>query len=234
MVTREGERNFTDRYPDVIYIRKIDCEASKILIGVIKCRDIFARGTARPINADSASFALIDCVAITAMIVTCLVAPVTFLRAKIVGQYEPHDPLKSGAMVSITASCTTTPRRTFSHEEACDWRRVPITWAVYSPEQRDHRSRVRPSLSLPLVYHLRVSFIISVAADISKKKKKAHLARVKRLAYRWLCAYDFFFKDTFIIIYRSLEALRAAKKRISFINDALIAKTTDGMICRDG
>ncbi|CAL1675094.1 unnamed protein product [Lasius platythorax] len=36
------------------------------------------------------------------MIVTCLVAPVTFLRAKIVGQYELHDPLKSGAMVSIT------------------------------------------------------------------------------------------------------------------------------------
>lgn len=50
------------------------------------------------INVDSTVVELIDYVAITAMIVTCLVAPVTFLRAKIVGQYELHDPLKSGGI----------------------------------------------------------------------------------------------------------------------------------------
>lgn len=104
-----------DCYLDAINVRKIYCEASKILIGVIKYHNICIR-TTRPINADS----ILLHWSITAMIVTCLVAPVTFLRAKIVGQYELHDPLKSGAMVSITASCTTTPRRTFSHEEACD------------------------------------------------------------------------------------------------------------------
>lgn len=39
-------------------------------------------------------------------VLVCLV--MTFLRAKIAGQYDVHDPLKSRAMVSITASCTTT------------------------------------------------------------------------------------------------------------------------------
>lgn len=37
-------------------------------------------------------------------VLVCLV--MTFLRAKIAGQYDVHDPLKSRAMVSITASCT--------------------------------------------------------------------------------------------------------------------------------
>lgn len=100
----------------------------------------------------------------------------TFLRAKIVGQYELHDPLKSRAMVSITVPCTTTPRRTFSCEETCESR---CCNDIHFSPIVDHS---RPSLSLPscsrasdasFFYYLARSPVSSLSG-VSKQEKRAH------------------------------------------------------------
>lgn len=61
------------------------------------------------------------------MIVTCPPAGDLPWRAKIVGQYDPHDPLKSRVRwYRSPPSCTTTPLRTFFRGEACDSHYVAI------------------------------------------------------------------------------------------------------------
>lgn len=170
------------------------------------------------INIDSPVVELIDYVAITAMIVTCLVAPVTFLRAKIVGQYELHDPLKSGAMVSIIRVVHDDASQDFLPRGSVRFASYAITYESFilwsrttSLEQLAHPLSLRTSLTRErheFYYRGRCVLLFR------RFEKKAHWHAVNDLRYR--IVYVIFFKDVSIIIYRLLKALCILIKRGSF------------------
>lgn len=108
----------------------------------------------------------------------------TFLRAKIVGQYEPHDPLESRAMVSITTSCTTTPRRTFSRGGSMRLSRVA---------SRRRRKRYRHSSLLP--YRSRASdanfYHLDRARCLWKREKSISACADSRALFRFKATSDY-------------------------------------------
>lgn len=110
----------------------------------------------------------------SACVLVCLV--MTFLRAKIAGQYDVHDPLKSRAMVSITASCTTTRLIvTFldvkETRESCLLRiSILREWSSASPQSANIQSFGRNSLYSYIAYarwkcHSYVFMFVSVIKD---------------------------------------------------------------------